>query len=362
MAEGAQDSENREFDATEQKRRKARMDGDVAQSKELNAFALLSGLIAILAAHTFLGGALFDALVAFLHHSQAFAGSDFNDGALALNNQVRLILLVSAPVFLVLSVFTLLSIAAQRSLTFSPRKIKIDIKKIDTVTKFGKKYGPTGHIEFFMSLVKMVFASLIGAYVVYKYAIEYYGMYYVNISSIYDVTYSAVFDLILMYAVFQIGLAFIDMPLQGNRLAKRLKMTREEVKRELKESEGDPHLKQARRDRALKAAQGGMLDNVESATVVMVNPEHYAVALAWTPEGDRAPVCVAKGVDHLAAKIRDLAAEHAVPVYRDPATTRSIYRLVEVDEEIKPQHFAAVAAAIQFVDRVRHRRSGDRDA
>ena len=96
-----------------------------------------------------------------------------------------------------------------------------------------------------------------------------------------------------------------------------------------------------------------MLKNVESATVVMVNPEHYAVALKWDPESDQAPICVAKGVDHLAAKIREVAQANGVPIYRDPPTTRSMYRLVEIDEEIKQEHFAAVAAAIQYVDRVR---------
>ena len=101
-----------------------------------------------------------------------------------------------------------------------------------------------------------------------------------------------------------------------------------------------------------------MMQNVKTATVVMVNPEHYAVALQWDPEGGRAPVCVAKGVDHLAAKIRETAKANDIPIYRDPPSTRSIYRLVEIDEEIHPDHFAAVAAAISFVDRVRKQTQG----
>jgi flagellar biosynthetic protein FlhB len=96
-----------------------------------------------------------------------------------------------------------------------------------------------------------------------------------------------------------------------------------------------------------------MLQNVKDATVIMVNPEHYAVALKWDPNGEQAPVCLAKGTDHLAAKIREVAMAHGVPIYRDPPATRSIYALVEVNEEIKREHFAAVAAAIQYVDRVK---------
>jgi flagellar biosynthetic protein FlhB len=85
----------------------------------------------------------------------------------------------------------------------------------------------------------------------------------------------------------------------------------------------------------------------------MVNPEHYAVALKWDPDSSKAPVCVAKGVDHLAARIREVAMANDVPIYRDPPSARSIYRLVDIDEEIHPEHFAAVAAAISFVDRLK---------
>ena len=85
----------------------------------------------------------------------------------------------------------------------------------------------------------------------------------------------------------------------------------------------------------------------------MVNPEHYAVALRWNPDDNLAPVCVAKGMDHLAAKIREIAIANNIPIYRDPPSTRSIFKLVDVDSEIHPEHFAAVAAAINFVESVR---------
>ena len=130
-------------------------------------------------------------------------------------------------------------------------------------------------------------------------------------------------------------------------------MTREDLKKEMKQNEGDPHLKQQRRERGTQITRGDMLKNVETATVVMVNPEHYAIALKWEPDSDRAPIVVAKGVDHMAARIREVAHAHDVPIYRDPPATRSIYRLVEIDEEIHTEHFAAVAAAISFVDRLR---------
>ena len=102
-----------------------------------------------------------------------------------------------------------------------------------------------------------------------------------------------------------------------------------------------------------RSREGEMMKAVESATVVMVNPTHYAVALKWDPETQRAPIVVAKGVDHIAARIREIAIEHQIPIYSDPPNTRAIFAAVDLEEEIHPEHFAAVAAAIQYVDRVR---------
>ena len=128
-----------------------------------------------------------------------------------------------------------------------------------------------------------------------------------------------------------------------------------EMKKETKESEGDPHFKQARKSKAAKISNGEMLKNVEGATLIMVNPEHYAVALKWDPESAGAPVCVGKGVDHLAARIRAVALERNIPIYRDPPTARALYRLIDIDEEITPEFYAAVAAAIQYVESLKVR-------
>ncbi len=130
-------------------------------------------------------------------------------------------------------------------------------------------------------------------------------------------------------------------------------MSFEEMKKEHKENEGDPYLRQARRDRARDAATRNQMLEVPEANVVLVNPTHYAVALKWNREDGGAPVCVAKGVDEVAKRIREIAAENGVPIRRDPPTTRSIFELVEVGEEIKREHYAAVAAAIHFAEEMR---------
>jgi flagellar biosynthetic protein FlhB len=130
-------------------------------------------------------------------------------------------------------------------------------------------------------------------------------------------------------------------------------MSRKEVMDEYKESEGDPHFKAARRQRAQDIATNRMLADVEGADVVIVNPTHYAVALRWDRGKGGAPVCVAKGVDEIARVIRERAALHGVPVHSDPPAARSIYAAVELGQEIRIEHFRAVAAAIRFADAMR---------
>jgi len=241
----------------------------------------------------------------------------------------------------------------QSSISFSAKKIEADMKNLSPMENLKKKYGARGLIDFAKDTVKLSFAAIIAVVFLVQLARDYYASSAVQAGQFAEFTFTQVLKLILWFLIFQFVLAAIDLPLQRRLHANKLRMSREEMKKELKQSEGDPQLKQQRRQKASQISRGQMLQNVKTATVIMVNPEHYAVALRWDPESQRAPVCVAKGVDHLAAKIREIATENNIPIYRDPPTARSLYALVELDEEIKPEHFAAVAAAINFVERVR---------
>ncbi len=121
----------------------------------------------------------------------------------------------------------------------------------------------------------------------------------------------------------------------------------------MKEQEGDPTMKQNRRERGQAIARNQMMKDVPSADVVIVNPTHYAVALKWDRKAGGAPICVAKGTDEIALKIREIAAISGVPIRSDPPTARAIHASVEIGEEVKREHYAAVAAAIHFADAMR---------
>ena len=135
-------------------------------------------------------------------------------------------------------------------------------------------------------------------------------------------------------------------------------MSRKELTDESKDAEGDPYMKQKRRQKGQEIASKQMIQDVPNADVVIVNPTHYAVALKWSRLPGDVPVCVAKGVDEIAARIREKAQESAVPIHSDPPTARALHAVVEIGQEIPPENYRAVAAAIRFADEIRRKAKG----
>jgi flagellar biosynthetic protein FlhB len=159
--------------------------------------------------------------------------------------------------------------------------------------------------------------------------------------------------LILLIAVVFGG---IDFFWQQAQHLKRNRMSHKEMLDEHKESEGDPHTKFQRRQKGQEIALNRMLQDVAKADVVIVNPTHYAVALQWKRSDRHAPICVAKGVDEIAARIRERAVLAGVPLRADPPTARAIHAAVEIGQPIRPEHYKPVAAAIRFAEALRHRK------
>lgn len=353
MAEQNDDAAEKEFEASESKRRKAREDGNVPQSKETNGFAVVLGILcAMLMLNYGTGEGISKTLQEMFRHADSYSADIFAGRGEQTRTWVGNIMLGVLPIFAVMAAFTVAVIAITQSFTFSTKKIKPDIKKISIPGNIKKKYGVQGLTDFGKDMLKMVFAGTIASIFLLGFARNYYLSSSIQTGNIGGFTFQIMFQLILAFCAFQFLLALLDLPLQWRIHSNKLKMTREELKKESKESEGDPHLKQSRQRKAAEISRNQMLQDVKTSTVVMVNPEHYAVALRWDPASDNAPILVAKGIDELAAKIREIAKDNGVPIYSDPPSTRSIYRSVELDQEIKPEHFRAVAAAIQFVERV----------
>ena len=143
--------------------------------------------------------------------------------------------------------------------------------------------------------------------------------------------------------------AIADWMLQRQRFRQRMRMSREEVKEDLRQSEGDPYIKARLRQLRIQRAKRRIMQNVPKATVVIANPTHFAVALRYDVNEAPAPICVAKGVDSLALRIRQMAEKHNVPVIEDPPLARALYAAVDMDKVIPAQHYEAVAKIIGFI-------------
>jgi flagellar biosynthetic protein FlhB len=155
----------------------------------------------------------------------------------------------------------------------------------------------------------------------------------------------------LMFAVLGLLLAVAgaDWFWQRQRFMARMRMTKEEIKEDHRQSEGDPHVKAKQKQKRAEAARRRMMQAVPKATVVIMNPTHYAVALKYEQGEDDAPLCVAKGLDSLALKIREVAEEAGVPIIEDAPLARALYAAVEVDDVIPTAHYEAVAKIIGFI-------------
>ncbi|MEM8771390.1 MAG: flagellar type III secretion system protein FlhB [Pseudomonadota bacterium] len=357
MSQGAgNDGQEKTLDATPARLERARKEGDVPQSKEANAAASYLGFF--LAFILFSGAAsmaILHNLFVFLERPESLTPVLSGGGPDLIFELSRHVGVAAAPFLLFPAIAVIASVIGQRALTVTPSRIKPKLKNISIPSNFKKKFGPDGLVEFGKSFAKLVFIFFFFAVLFIQ------QLPTLPTRSLLPVTATPPALLengVIFFAViviFSTVIAGVDLPWTHYQYAKRNRMSFEELKKELKESDGDPALKQNRRQRAQEIATNRMLQDVPDATVVVVNPLHYAVALTWEREKLCAPVCVAKGVDEIAARIREVAAENGVPIHRDPPTARAIHASVDIGEEIDREQYEAVAAAIRFADTIRQK-------
>lgn len=345
-------SGDKNFEPTESRIAKARQEGDVAQSREANAAGAYIGFYAAFLGSGFAAAAVARPMSALLQDPEGFAVALFTDSDYSA--ALILAIIFASAGFLVLpGLGALLSVIAQRAMAFAPSRIAFKLSRISLVANLKQKFGPEGVAEFAKGVLKLSLIMAVFAFLFMK-GLDRWPVYARAVTGMAPELMqreSAIF--IGLICLSSMLVAAIDLPWQHMRYRRKLMMSLEELKRETKESEGDPAMKQSRRQRAKAIATNRMLMDVPKATVVIVNPTHYAVALKWDGPKGGAPVCVAKGADEMAARIRDIATRAGVPLRADPPTARAIYAVVEVGEEIRRDQYAAVAASIIFAETVR---------
>lgn len=350
--EGASDGQEKSFDASEQKIRKSREKGDTPQSTETSTFVLYLGFaLTVLLAGGAVANGLYTSLITLVARPDQIAQNVLiqKDGQ-ALQLVLGQVVTYALPVMIVPGVFIILSLIAQQSIVVAPVKLKPKWSKISPLSNAKQKYGPGGMAEFLKRLAKLLFVAAIACLYFMREFETLPALSGLSAFQLIPELKNATLDLLLYMLIASAIIAAIDLPFKRFSHFNKLKMTLQEVRDELKDSEGDPHMKRERRMRAAALSQSSMLQDITSADVIIVNPTHYAVALKWQREEGGVPTCVAKGVDEIALRIRERADLHGVPIHSNPPCARSLYASVEIGENIKPEHYAAVAAAIHFAD------------
>ncbi|NIF45362.1 flagellar type III secretion system protein FlhB [Burkholderia sp. Tr-862] len=343
--------------ATPRRREKAREEGQVARSRELASFALLAAgfygawlLAGPSGAHlqAMLRGAFaFDRATAFdTHRMLSAAGSASIEGLAAL-----------LPILALTGLAALLAPMALGGWLISQKTFELKFDRLNPISGLGRIFSIQGPIQLLMSLAKTLVVGGIGGIAIWRSKDELLGLATQPLGS-------ALADAMHLVAVCcgatvagMLVVAALDVPYQIWQYNKKLRMTKEEVKREHRENEGDPHVKGRIRQQQRAIARRRMMAAVPKADVVVTNPTHFAVALQYTDGEMRAPKVVAKGVNLVAARIRELAAEHNVPLLEAPPLARALYHNVEIEREIPGSLYSAVAEVLAWVYQLRRFRS-----
>jgi len=356
MADSGQGDEAQEktHEATPRRLERAREQGDVPKSQDAQTFAAYLGLaLAIGLAGSWSALRLGEALMAPLAHPSDMAALMLGGGARELlpawggRVLVAALPLAAAAVLLVIAL-----LMAQRAIVAAPDKVAPKLSRLSPIENARQKYGAQGLVEFLKSFVKLVAVSAVLGIVIAG-EIDRLSGYVARPPGtlgalLADQFWALMTGLLILTAA--IGLA--DLFWQRAEHLRRNRMSHQDIKEESKQTEGDPHMKAERRERARALANNRMLQDVPNADVVIANPTHVAVALSWDRRPGTAPVCRAKGQDEMALRIREIAEASGVPIHHDPPTARALHALVDIGQEIPPEHYRAVAAAILFAERL----------
>ncbi len=352
----SEDDADKDHEATQKKLDEARERGDVPRSVDLAMAAGFGGLL--LVAMTIGPGAMLrfgDAAEAFLGQIDRIAAQAGVAGPWGLSGWVLAITLPVVPFFLVPGIAALLAILAQRALVFSLDKLMPKLSRIDPFANFGHKFGRNGLFEFTKSVMKLALVGVIlGYFLIVKLPVIVLALQ-MPAAPVSAIMLRLFVEFLMLVTAVSGVVGAVDYLWQRFEHQRRNRMSRQDLMEEFKQSAGDPHMKSQRRQRAQAIAMNRMMADVPQADVIVVNPTHYAVALKWSRKSGRAPVCLAKGVDAMAARIREAAATAGVPIHPDPSTARALYASVDIGQEIRPEHYAPVAAAIRFAENMRRR-------
>ncbi|KRC77797.1 Flagellar biosynthetic protein FlhB [compost metagenome] len=337
---------------------KAREEGQIARSRELGTFMMLAaGVGAIWAG----GGTIYQGLTGVLRNGLAFDQRVAIDPGVMVEQAVSGFghaLMVVLPIFGLLAVVAVLSSVLLGGIVISGQPLQPKFSKLSLFAGLKRMFSSQTVVELIKALAKALLVGGVAVWVIWRHHDDMLSLMNVAPSA----ALTKALTLVAMCCAFIVAslliIVMLDVPWQIWSHLKKLRMSKEDVRQEHKESEGDPHVKARIRQQQRQAARRRMMSDVPKADVVVTNPTHYAVALKYDESKGGAPRVLAKGTGLIAAKIRELAAEHRIPTLEAPPLARALHQHVDLGQEIPAELYTAVAEVLAWVFQLRSWRSG----
>lgn len=353
----AEDTEDKTEDPTQKRLDDALEKGDVVKSQEVNTWFVIAGATLVLSTFS---GSIGGGILMPLRNLIANSWMIRTDGAGLLQLTQTLGYAVVAAIgvpFLMLALAAIAGNMIQHQLVWSGEQLKPKFSKISPAAGFKRLFGKQAVANFLKGLFKLIALGVVMVMVLWPDRMRMESFLRVDPAELLPAITGMTVHLLAAVVAILAAVAIADYFFQYRTWYERHKMSLQEMKEEFKQSEGDPHVKGRIKQLRVQRAKKRMMAQVPKASVIITNPTHYSVALAYD-RSMSAPVCVAKGVDNLAFKIREIAKEHDIPIVENVPLARALYATVEIDKEIPVEHYHAVAEIIGYVMRLRRGLSG----
>jgi len=352
----AEQDDERTEEPTPRKLEQAREKGDIVYSPEVGAalsLIALTGVVAFMAGP--IASQMAHAFIGFLATPDQYSTQP---GALeAIMGAVGLKLLtIFGLMCLALAGAGVAARYVQDRATFTSEKLSPKFAKLNPVEGFKRVFGKAAASAFLKSLAKLAVVGGVMVWALWPKDASLENMSLFDPSALLPYVQDRVVAMLIALASASALIAVVDYVFTRQSYMKRQRMSRREIKEELRQQDGDPMVRAKLRAIRMERSRRRMIANVPNASVVITNPTHYAVALKYEPGETPAPICLAMGVDAAAQRIRDVAQEHDIPIVEDPPLARALFATADIDQPIPKEHYEAVAKVIGFVMRLARRR------
>jgi flagellar biosynthesis protein FlhB len=355
----ADDVADKTEEASPKKLSEARKKGQVAKSQDLTtSVILLTGMLTLLSFAEIMYNLLSGLLVAVFTNLNKQYGT-FEDLIFWVEFGTDYLLSIILPILIAVFIAALVINIYQVGLVASPTAMKPKWDKLNffNVKNFKKFFELSAIMKLVFGLSKLSVVGFVVYLVIYGYLQEITGLIDANPKELLLFLAKSILVIGLLIALILIILGFADNLYQKWKFARDMKMSKQEVKEERKQQEGDVHVKGRMREMMQRFSQSRMKGNVPKADVVIANPVHFAIAIKYDPETMQAPLCLAKGARKLALAIKGIARENKIPIVENPPLARAMYRVVEVGQMVPPEFYHAVAEVLAYVYRLNEKMS-----